>query len=291
MVGPDVPLSSLYRIIGDLVAAGVLIRLEFAEGFARFELDEELAEHHHHLVCTECGDRRRSRAPRPGAHHRGPPRSTSAGAPGSTPAPTASTSSGCAPPVASWQAGVEGVEHRPDRARAGVGARRWARSGSGRAPRSRAASRRRASSASTRGRVPLSATPMPTRSDVPPARTWSAMIVAAWSRSAAWPTARMAPPARVRTGMRRRIGTGDAASASGRQPAAGPGQVEGAHHEDVAHQAAHPLGGGHHVVDGGAGGERPPPPPRRRRRRRRRRCRCRRCGRARASRRRPGGRS
>ena len=54
-VGPAVPLSSLYRIIADLVAARVLIRLEFAEGFARFELDEELVEHHHHLVCTECG--------------------------------------------------------------------------------------------------------------------------------------------------------------------------------------------------------------------------------------------
>jgi Fur family transcriptional regulator, ferric uptake regulator len=56
VVGADVPLSSLYRILSDLVAAGVLIRLEFAEGFARFELDEELAEHHHHLVCTECGE-------------------------------------------------------------------------------------------------------------------------------------------------------------------------------------------------------------------------------------------
>jgi Fur family transcriptional regulator, ferric uptake regulator len=55
MVAPEVPLSSLYRILGDLVAAGVLIRLEFAEGFARFELDEGLAEHHHHLVCTGCG--------------------------------------------------------------------------------------------------------------------------------------------------------------------------------------------------------------------------------------------
>ena len=55
LVGPAVPLSSLYRIIADLVAARVLIRLEFAEGFARFELDEGLAEHHHHLVCTECG--------------------------------------------------------------------------------------------------------------------------------------------------------------------------------------------------------------------------------------------
>lgn len=54
-VGPAVPLSSLYRIIGDLVEAKVLIKLEFAEGFARFELDEELAAHHHHLVCNQCG--------------------------------------------------------------------------------------------------------------------------------------------------------------------------------------------------------------------------------------------
>jgi Fur family transcriptional regulator, ferric uptake regulator len=50
-----VPLSSLYRIVSDLVAANVLVRLEFEEGFARFELVEELAKHHHHLVCVECG--------------------------------------------------------------------------------------------------------------------------------------------------------------------------------------------------------------------------------------------
>jgi Fur family transcriptional regulator, ferric uptake regulator len=54
-VGDAVPLSSLYRIIGDLVDAKVFIKLEFAEGFARFELDEELAAHHHHLVCNACG--------------------------------------------------------------------------------------------------------------------------------------------------------------------------------------------------------------------------------------------
>ena len=50
-----VPLSSLYRIVSDLVEASVLVRLAFEEGFARFELVEELARHHHHLVCVECG--------------------------------------------------------------------------------------------------------------------------------------------------------------------------------------------------------------------------------------------
>jgi Fur family transcriptional regulator, ferric uptake regulator len=54
-VGVQVPLSSLYRIVSDLVDAAVLRKLEFAEGFARYELDEDLAEHHHHLVCTACG--------------------------------------------------------------------------------------------------------------------------------------------------------------------------------------------------------------------------------------------
>ena len=53
-VGPEVPLSSLYRVITDLVAAKVLTKLEFREGFARFEMAEDLAEHHHHLVCTRC---------------------------------------------------------------------------------------------------------------------------------------------------------------------------------------------------------------------------------------------
>jgi Fur family ferric uptake transcriptional regulator len=55
LVGDEVPLSTLYRIIADLVDARVLRKLEFAEGFARYELDEDLAAHHHHLVCTVCG--------------------------------------------------------------------------------------------------------------------------------------------------------------------------------------------------------------------------------------------
>ena len=55
LVGPGIPLSTLYRVISDLLDANVLIKLEFAEGFARFELDDSLSSHHHHLVCTECG--------------------------------------------------------------------------------------------------------------------------------------------------------------------------------------------------------------------------------------------
>jgi Fur family transcriptional regulator, ferric uptake regulator len=50
-----IPLSSLYRIISDLGDARVVRKLEFEEGFARYEFDEDLADHHHHLVCTTCG--------------------------------------------------------------------------------------------------------------------------------------------------------------------------------------------------------------------------------------------
>ena len=53
-VGPEVPLSTIYRILSDLIGAKVFTKLEFAEGFARYELDEGLAAHHHHLVCTSC---------------------------------------------------------------------------------------------------------------------------------------------------------------------------------------------------------------------------------------------
>ena len=49
------PQSSAYRNVAVLEQAVVLRRV-IAEGdFARFELDEALTEHHHHLVCSNCG--------------------------------------------------------------------------------------------------------------------------------------------------------------------------------------------------------------------------------------------
>jgi Fe2+ or Zn2+ uptake regulation protein len=48
-------LSSLYRNLGVLEDAGVLRRVASTDGQARYELAEELTEHHHHLVCRECG--------------------------------------------------------------------------------------------------------------------------------------------------------------------------------------------------------------------------------------------
>jgi Fe2+ or Zn2+ uptake regulation protein len=48
------PQSSAYRNLAVLEEAGVVRRIVGGE-FARYELAEDLTEHHHHLICTECG--------------------------------------------------------------------------------------------------------------------------------------------------------------------------------------------------------------------------------------------
>jgi Fur family transcriptional regulator, ferric uptake regulator len=50
-----VPQSSAYRNLTVLEHAGVVRRVITDDDFARFELDEGLTEHHHHLVCSNCG--------------------------------------------------------------------------------------------------------------------------------------------------------------------------------------------------------------------------------------------
>jgi Fur family transcriptional regulator, ferric uptake regulator len=52
---PEVPRSSAYRHLVDLQAAGLVRRIAARDEFARFELAEDLTEHHHHLLCTSCG--------------------------------------------------------------------------------------------------------------------------------------------------------------------------------------------------------------------------------------------
>ena len=51
-----VPQSSAYRNLTVLLEAGVVHRLPGADEFARYELAEELAGHHHHLMCSVCGE-------------------------------------------------------------------------------------------------------------------------------------------------------------------------------------------------------------------------------------------
>ena len=52
---PEVPRSSAYRHLVDLQGAGLVRRIAARDEFARFELAEDLTEHHHHLLCTSCG--------------------------------------------------------------------------------------------------------------------------------------------------------------------------------------------------------------------------------------------
>jgi Fur family transcriptional regulator, ferric uptake regulator len=47
--------SSVYRNLGDLERAGVVRRLVTDEEYGRYELSEDLTEHHHHVICSRCG--------------------------------------------------------------------------------------------------------------------------------------------------------------------------------------------------------------------------------------------
>jgi Fe2+ or Zn2+ uptake regulation protein len=49
------PQSTTYRNLAVLEQAGIVHRLRGSDDFARFEFTEELAGHHHHLVCRTCG--------------------------------------------------------------------------------------------------------------------------------------------------------------------------------------------------------------------------------------------
>ncbi len=60
----ELPQSSAYRNVTDLIEAGVVRRVTGVDDHGRFELAEELAGHHHHLACGGCG---RSRTWHP--HH------------------------------------------------------------------------------------------------------------------------------------------------------------------------------------------------------------------------------
>ena len=51
----DLAQSSAYRTLSVLERAGVVRRLVTHDEFARYELAEDLTEHHHHLICTHCG--------------------------------------------------------------------------------------------------------------------------------------------------------------------------------------------------------------------------------------------
>lgn len=52
---PDLAQSSAYRNLALMEDAGVVRRLVHGGEHAHYELAEDLTEHHHHLICEECG--------------------------------------------------------------------------------------------------------------------------------------------------------------------------------------------------------------------------------------------
>jgi len=56
VTGSGVPTSTVYRILAELVSAGVVVRVTGIGSGDRYELAEQLSQHHHHhLVCIDCG--------------------------------------------------------------------------------------------------------------------------------------------------------------------------------------------------------------------------------------------
>jgi Fur family transcriptional regulator, ferric uptake regulator len=53
--GQGLAQSSVYRNLVVLEQVGVVHRVVTHDEFARYELAEDLTEHHHHLVCSNCG--------------------------------------------------------------------------------------------------------------------------------------------------------------------------------------------------------------------------------------------
>jgi Fur family ferric uptake transcriptional regulator len=53
---PDIGLTTVYRTLDILSSMGLILKLDFGDGQARYELahDVEGTNHHHHLVCTIC---------------------------------------------------------------------------------------------------------------------------------------------------------------------------------------------------------------------------------------------
>jgi len=53
--GRRVGIASVYRVLEQLSERGLVQRIDLGAGIARYEPALESGEHHHHLVCDDCG--------------------------------------------------------------------------------------------------------------------------------------------------------------------------------------------------------------------------------------------
>lgn len=52
---PDIGLTTVYRTLDLLVRHGIINKLDLGEGQSRYEIAWGFKEHHHHLICSDCG--------------------------------------------------------------------------------------------------------------------------------------------------------------------------------------------------------------------------------------------
>ena len=53
--GPRIGIASVYRALEGLDELGLVQRVDLGDGISRFERVDPLGDHHHHLVCGDCG--------------------------------------------------------------------------------------------------------------------------------------------------------------------------------------------------------------------------------------------
>lgn len=53
--GGSVGIASVYRVLDTLVELGLVQRVDVGDGIARYEPASHGSDHHHHLVCDDCG--------------------------------------------------------------------------------------------------------------------------------------------------------------------------------------------------------------------------------------------
>lgn len=52
----DLAQSSVYRNLAVLEQAGLIVRIITNEDHAHYELAEHILDHHHHIICSPCGE-------------------------------------------------------------------------------------------------------------------------------------------------------------------------------------------------------------------------------------------
>ncbi len=55
-IDPKLAQSSAYRNLTALEEAGSVVRIITNDDHAHYELAEEILEHHHHIICSPCGE-------------------------------------------------------------------------------------------------------------------------------------------------------------------------------------------------------------------------------------------